>query len=332
MKVVILGAGTMGRVHTSGYSKIPDVEIAGIFDKNFELGKSLANSYKTRFYTDFDEMIEKEKPDIVDICLPTIFHKEYTIKSAKKKINVICEKPIARTIEDGKEMIKVCEENRIKFMVAHVLRFFPEYLKAKEVLEEGLIGEPAIARTSRGAHFPRGVGDWYKNLKESGGVILDMIIHDFDYLRWCFGDVERVYAKSLTFKKYEYIDYALVTLRFKNGVIAHVEGSWAYPEGVSFVEKLEIAGSKGIIEFDLNKTYPTYVYIKKKEETASVAVPESPFDEDPYAAEIRHFVECVRDDKEPCIPALDALKALQISLSALNSAEKNEVVKIQPII
>lgn len=331
IKVVILGAGTMGRVHAAGYSKITNVKISGIFDKNIELGTTLAKNYNTAFYTDFEEMLEKEKPDIVDICLPTVFHKEYTLKVAKRKINVICEKPIARTLEDAKEMIKVCEENKIKFMIAHVLRFFPEYIKAKEILDAGEIGNPAIARTSRGAHFPRGVGDWYKNIQDSGGVILDMIIHDFDYLRWCFGEVERVYAKSLTFRNYEYIDYALVTLRFKNGVIAHVEGSWAYPENVSFVEKLEIAGTKGIIEFDLNKTYPTYVYVKKKEDTEGVAVPESPFSEDPYTAEVRHFVECVRDNKEPKISPLDALKALQISLSSLLSAEKNEVIKIQPI-
>lgn len=328
IKVAVLGAGTMGKVHTAGYAQIPGVKICGIFDKNVELGDKLAQEYNTKFYNNFEEMIEKEKPEIVDICLPTIFHKEYTIKLAKKKINIICEKPIARTVEDGKEMIKVCQENKIKFMVAHVLRFFPEYLKAKEILDSGEIGKPAIARTSRGAHFPRGVGDWYKNLEESGGVILDMIIHDFDYLRWCFGEVERVYTKSLTFKNYEYIDYALVTLRFKNGVIAHVEGSWAYPENVSFVEKLEIAGSKGIIEFDLNKTYPTYVYVKKKEETAGVVVPESPFAEDPYTSEVRHFVECVRQGKEPCVSPLDALKAVEISLAALLSAKNNEVVKI----
>lgn len=328
IKVGILGSGTMGRYHANCYAKIEDVKISGILDINKEMGEKFGVDFNCKYFSDLDELLKVV--DVIDICLPTIFHKDAVIKGANAKKHILCEKPIAREKVDAISMIDICNKNKIKFMVAHVLRFFPEYVAAKQIIDRGEIGKPAIARTSRGSSFPRGAGDWYKNIEESGGVILDMIIHDFDFLRWCFGEVERVYAKSLTYKNIPYTDYALVSLRFKNKVIAHVEGSWAYPKDTPFVQKLEVAGSKGLLDVELGKCNPSTIYLKKKEGSEDkVVVPEIPLYEDPYGLEIKHFLECVKKDKEPDITPLDALKALEISLAALSSAKNNEVVYLE---
>jgi predicted dehydrogenase len=208
-------------------------------------------------------------------------------------------------------------------MVGHVLRYFHEYVKAKEIIDSGSVGKVGMVRTTRGGRFPR--EGWYANHRMSGGVILDMIIHDFDFLRWCFGEVKRVYAKGTIYKGHKDTDYALVTLRFRNGVIAHVEGSWAHPSG--FITRLEVVGDKGLLNLESEDSLPLRVEVKTRDSGQSVIVPESPVKESPYLLELRHFIDCVFNDKEPAITGQDALKAVGIAQAALESIKTGRVVE-----
>ncbi|TGV29434.1 gfo/Idh/MocA family oxidoreductase, partial [Mesorhizobium sp. M00.F.Ca.ET.186.01.1.1] len=203
---------------------------------------------------------------------------------------------------------------------------FPEYEKSRQLVNDGTIGNVGVARTFRGGIFPTAWNDWYADYKNSGGLVLDMIIHDFDFLRWCFGDVERVYAKSLLGRGFARIDYALVTLRFKSGMIAHVEGSWAH-EGFSM--KMELAGSEGIIQYDSAKEKPLIAVNRAKQAgMGGVAVPESPLRENPYFRELKHFIDCIENDLEPRVTVEDAVKAVEIARAALESIETGKPVTL----
>ncbi|RKY01795.1 gfo/Idh/MocA family oxidoreductase [Candidatus Poribacteria bacterium] len=325
LKVGILGAGTMGSMHANCYAQLPDVEVVAIADKRTDLARKVAEPLGARVYEEADELIEKADVDIVDVCLPTPMHKEFVVKAARAGKHVFCEKPLALTIEDGEEMINECEKAGVKFMVGHVLRYFHEYVAIKKQIDAGAIGKPAVVRASRCASQPLGWQDWYRKREMSGGVCLDLIIHDFDFLRWCFGDVERVYAKGTTFTDIP-VEYALVTLRFKNGVIAHVEGSWAHS---GFFTTFEAAGTDGLLYFDSRTASPIRIFVRRKgEEKAAVEVPESPVNESPYLREIRHFVECVAQDKEPEITGRDALEAIRIAIAALDSMKTGKPVTL----
>ena len=325
MKVGILGAGTMGSMHANCYAQLPDVEVVAIADKRTDLARKVAEPLGAQVYEEADELIEKADVDIVDVCLPTPMHKEFVVKAARAGKHVFCEKPLALTIEDGEEMINECEKAGVKFMVGHVLRYFHEYVAIKKQIDAGAIGKPAVVRASRCASQPLGWQDWYRKREMSGGVCLDLIIHDFDFLRWCFGDVERVYAKGTTFTDIP-VEYALVTLRFKNGVIAHVEGSWAHS---GFFTTFEAAGTDGLLYFDSRTASPIRIFVRRKgEEKAAVEVPESPVNESPYLREIRHFVECVAQDKEPEITGRDALEAIRIAIAALDSMKTGKPVTL----
>jgi len=133
VKVGIVGAGFMGSMHANVYNLLPDSKIAGIADIRGEKAKSLAAKFKTIPYYDPQQMIEKQDITVIDICLPTFLHKEYVIKAAEMGKDVLCEKPIALTVEDANEMITACKKNRVRFMVAHVIRFWDEYRFLKEV-------------------------------------------------------------------------------------------------------------------------------------------------------------------------------------------------------
>lgn len=325
--VLVIGAGTMGKVHVEAYMAMDNVNVAGIVDFREERAQALTNG-DTKVFASLEEALQEvENVDVIDVCLPTYLHKEFVKKAADLGKDVICEKPLARNLEDAKEMIDFCREKKVRLFVGHVVRFFPEYQSAKQVVQSGEIGKVGVVRTRRGGIFPSGWNDWYSDFGKSGGVVLDVIIHDFDFLRWCFGDVERVYAKSLASRNFARKDYALVTLRFKSGVIAHVEGSWAH-EG--FATAFEFAGAEGIIDYDSDEEKPLTAHIRNHSENrAGVAVPESPLKESPYFKELQHFIGCLETGAEPLISPEDAYKAMEISLAALRSIETGRPVALE---
>jgi predicted dehydrogenase len=317
IKVGIIGAGGMGIDHAACISKVNDVKIAAISDINSIKAETLAKTYNAEVI-DTDAVINSNNIDVVFICVPTSSHANLVIKSAKAGKHVFVEKPLARTLNEGREMLQATK--KVKFMVGHILRFFPEYSTIKRIVDKGTIGKPGIVRTTRAGKFP---GAWYLAIEHGAGVVLDLLIHDIDFLRWCFGDVKRVYAKGLIYKKLSDIDYALVTIRFKNGIIAHVEGSWAHK---LWRTRVEIAGDKGIINYDNIESIP--LKVETKENGQVLTTSENPIADNPLFLEDNHFFECIKSGKQPLISGEDAYKSLEVSLSALESIEKDEVINI----
>ncbi len=328
LKVGIIGAKTMGSNHAGCYSGIPETSVVGIFDIDFGRASLLAESLGAKAYPSADDLIGDPNIDIICICTPTSTHVDYARKSLEAGKHVFCEKPLARNLQDGIRLAEEVEKSDRTFMVGHVLRFFPEYLKLKDIMDSGGIGNPGIARFSRTSHLPHGVDDWYSKYDISGGVVLDMIIHDFDFLNWCFGKAVRVSAKGLGAEMLaNHLDYALVLIRFESGVIAHVEGSWALPQG--FFTKYEVAGDKGLVSFDSSRSSPVKVMVKAEEGGAEgVAVPESPVEKNPYLLEQEHFVNCILEGRKTDITVKDALEALKVALAALESIETGKVVEL----
>jgi predicted dehydrogenase len=327
--IAIIGSGTMGREHIKYWSQIAGVNVVGVFSVTKESAERLALQHGAETFDSFDQVLGRDDIAIVDVCAPTPFHKDYIVKSLAAGKHVFSEKPLALTLEEGEEIVRAAKQARTKMMVGHVVRFFHEYCAARETVLSGQLGRIGVVRTTRAGGFPKGWQDWYDNHAMSGGVPQDLIIHDLDFLRWCFGDVKRVYAKALTYQNLKHSDYILATLRFNNGTIAHCEGSWAHQPG-TFFTRLEICGSKGMLEFDSRKAIPVAMSLKKTEGTtqAGVMLPESPVNENPYLLELKHFIECIDANKQPIVTPADALQALKISLALLESVRSGEVIHI----
>ncbi len=327
IKVAVIGAGTMAHVHSEGYLNMADVQLVGIVDHHEGRGETLAFERGTRYYSSFETLIVNEEVDVVDVCVPTPVHKDYVLKAARAKKHVICEKPMARNLEDAKEMIETCQAEGVRFFVAHVVRFFPEYVKAMNLVQSGEIGKVGTVRARRGGAFPKATEDWYASFLKSGSLVVDLMIHDFDYLRGVFGEVERVYAKSLLGREINRIDNALVSLRFKNGVIASVEGTWAEPSG--FSTKLEIAGDGGIITHDSAAEAAIQTSFRTvSNQGEGVNVPENPVNKSPYQLELEHFLECIKTGETSLVTPEDGYEALKISLAALESIKTGNVITL----
>lgn len=327
LRVAIIGAGTMGGVHSNSYKDIKNAKVVSICDLCPEKAQFAAAAHGAKCYIDYDKMLKNEEIDMVDICLPTYLHKDFALKAISSGKHVFCEKPIALNIKDAEEMVHAARDKEVKFSVGHVVRFFPAYSKAAQKINEGKIGTPKLIRTTRTGAYPSwSWNNWYSNYECSGGPIVDLVIHDIDWIRHNFGEVERVYARDLAGRNLKNMDHCLITLRLKNGAIAHIEGSWAYPKGSIFGTTFEIIGTEGQIEFDSRASAPIKKYVLN--ETSMHLTIESPLfpDEEPYTKELQEFIDSIIEDRVPLISGEDAIKALRISLAAVRSARTGEAV------
>jgi predicted dehydrogenase len=326
VNIGVVGLGFMGVRHLSCFKQLGNVKIGGVADKVKGQREEISRKFSCKSYEDSYQLIAQGNVDVIDICTPTYLHKELAIAAAEEGKNIICEKPIARTLEDAKEMAQVAEKNKVKFFVGHVVRFFPEYAKIRECIKAGEVGTPRVIRMFRGGASPVSGAKWYSDLEKSGGVLVDMLIHDFDWLRWTIGEVKSVYTQGLSLEKGDK-DLALVNVKFKSGVLAHVEGSWAHPPDFPFTTKVEVAGTKGLIWHDSSESVPLKTFTEKTKE-GRIKVPESPLARNPWYLELEHFINCIKKDEEPLLTVEDAIEALKISLAALKSLEKQKPVKV----
>lgn len=325
-RVALIGAGAMSNTHATAYSAMPNAELVAVCDIFKDAAQAMADKYAVKAFWSIDELLSSVDVDVIDICTPTPTHADYIKIAAKAGKHVCCEKPMCRTVEQAEEAAKACEDAGVTLFVGQVLRWFPEFKRAHDLIESGAVGTPVMVRTSRGGKTPRSANSWFLDKSQSGGVTLDLIIHDFDWLRWCFGNVKRVYARGL-YNAGMPVDYSLVTLRFENGVIAHVEGNWARPSG--FKVNVEITGTDGQINFR-NDDY-TPVVIEERSETASsgsVIVPVNPTMVNPYYKELEHFLSCLESGEKPLVTPQDGIEAVRIAEAAITSITTGEPVEL----
>lgn len=328
-RVGIIGAGSIARTHARCWQQLP-VELVGHYDLFPEAAQRAAEQFGGQAYSTLEALLADV--DLVDVCTPATAHKAPVLAAAAAGKAITCEKPLARHLADCQEMIDACDAAGVPLFVAHVVRFFPQFAQAKAVIESGAIGVPGVIRTTRAGSFPRMGGSAaaarYGDFAQSGGVILDVSIHDIDFQRWCMGEVERVFARGLTFSDAGERDHALITLRFESGAVGHIEGSWAHTPG-QFRTRLEIAGVEGLLEWDSADPGPIQLALLA-EDGAVTRSSESPLAEEdfPYYAELAHFLDCVESGQPLTVTPHDALMAVKVSLAAIESVRTGQPVTI----
>lgn len=328
MKIGVVGTGTMGKLHLDAWIKMKAVTISGILGRDKKLVDQLAEKYNSNAYMEYEELLNTDI-DVIDICLPTYLHKEFVTKAAQLGKHIICEKPLAINPDECREILEICQKYNVQLFVGHTLRFSPEYKQAHDQVKRGVIGEPGVVRLARGGPSPLGRDSWYQDQEKSGGVILDLGIHEFDWVRWTFGEVERVMAKKVKRKLQDgdHIEFALVTLRMQSGTIAHIELSWAKK---TFASAFEIAGNKGMLKHNDLESYPIKLNITNKGEQNStgVVVPKSIGTKSPLQLQLEHFTKCLENDEKPIISAEDAIKAVEIAVAAMESVKSGQPVSL----
>ncbi len=330
MRVGLVGAGFMGVTHAAGWAET-GADFVGIVAETTAEATALAKQYNLKIYPDLASMLPDV--DVVDICTPTHLHHEMTLQAAAAKKDIICEKPLGRTTAQARDMIEACRKAGVKLLVAHVVRFFTEYAMAKASVVRGEVGKPGVIRLNRGSFRPKKpAGNWFLDETKSGGILMDLMIHDFDYARWVAGDVESVFAKKVTTANPNApVDYGLAILKHRNGALTHIVGSWAYPPP-TFRTRVEIAGDGGLIEFDSADTAPIINLVAKpSSDSPDVGLPSSPVAESPYTTQIKEFYSVLLGEKQPRIQAEDGMAAVQIAEAAIRSAATGQAVILESL-
>jgi predicted dehydrogenase len=330
MKVGIVGVGFMGTTHAASWAETP-AEIVGFTAETEKEAGGLSGQYKTTVYPSLEEMLPDV--DVVDICSPTHLHYEMALKAAAAGKHIVCEKPLARTTKQAREIVMACQKAGVQLLVAHVVRFFPEYALAQAAVAEGQIGKPGVIRLHRGSYRPKKpAGNWFLDEVKSGGILMDLMIHDYDYARWIAGDVESVSARRITQRHPEApVDYGIVILSHRSGALSHIAGAWAYPPP-TFRTHLEIAGDQGLIEFDSDGTAPIQnLILKSAGDSPDVGLPSSPVSESPYTTQLKEFYRALTEGTPARVSAADGLAAVQIAEAALESCHTGQPVHLQPL-
>lgn len=321
MRIGLVGAGVMAKMHLPGW-QAAGARLTGIFSRRSEAAHTLAREYGIQVFPTYEALLDAV--DIVDLCTPTHLHHPMAMQAFAAGKHVVCEKPVALTLEDASQMIAAAEAAGVRFFVAMVLRFFPQYQLALDMVNDGRVGEVRAMRLKRVAFPPPEEKDWYFDETRSGGMMVDLMLHDFDFARAVGGEVTRVYARA------DGNRYALATLRFADGAMALVEGGWANPPGV-FRTGLDIAGSDGVIEWDSDATgtIRSFTGPPTGDGPREVGLPLSPLAEDPYTAQIVHAYRAIQKGERFLVTPKDALEALRIALAARKSARTGRVVSLK---
>lgn len=320
VRIGIAGSGFMAETHVDAYAGIDDVEVVAVASPNTAESFVAEHLPDATAYSSTEAMLDEGDVDALDVCSPTTTHRPLVETAAGRGIDVFCEKPIAPSLDDAGAIRDAVERSGITFMVGHVLRFFPQYASVRDTVEDGGIGTPGVARARRLSPYPEwGHADWYA--ESSGGVLLDLVIHDFDFLRWVLGDVERVFARR---DRWERAEHAHATLRFESGAVGYVEGSWSLPSHRELTSSLELAGDDGLVELDGGDP-------PLRLDDEGGATVESPLEADGYRRELAEFVDCVRSGATPSVGADEAIRSLRVSLAAMRSAERGEPVAMSEV-
>ncbi|HUH08407.1 MAG TPA: Gfo/Idh/MocA family oxidoreductase [Egibacteraceae bacterium] len=327
LRVGIVGAGFMAQVHAESLVAM-DACLAGFASRAEDVLDDVTARFGGRAYGSFDELVGDV--DVVDVCAPTHLHHDLVLAAAAAGRHVICEKPLARTPEQARQMIAACERAGVHLLVAHVVRFFPEYAAARAAVAAGELGEPAVVRLARLTSGPRKAQDnWFVEEEKSGGMVLDLMVHDFDYARWVAGDVASAYAKGFAAPgEAGLARHVLALLRHASGAISHIEGSWAYPLP-TFLTRGEIAGASGLLSWDSTETAPVRTALAGDgAAVGEVLLPESPVRESPYTTQLRHFLRVLEGGETPIVTAADGLAALEVAEAVAESLRTGAPVEL----
>lgn len=300
--------------------------IKSVYSREIEKARAFARRHGVgEFYDDWRRVVRDEEVDAVVIATPNYTHREIAVEAARRGKHVFLEKPIATRLEDAREIVGEAERSGVKLFIGHCLRYWPEYVRVREAVSRGEIGSPSVARVYRLSSFPRWGGGWHGYMEYSGGVVVDLAIHDIDFLVWTLGPVSRVYGVGGRFTRdsVDAIDHAMYIIEFENGAIAYGEASWAMPETMPFTTYLEIAGSGGALAVDNRSTASVYEYTDRGSRSYS------PVYRDAYYYEMRAFLRWVLYNEPVSISPEEAVESLRVALAINKSIIDREIVDLR---
>ena len=322
MKVAVIGTGSMGRNHARVYSEMEGVELAAVSDVDQKSGKAVADAHGCRYYREYNEMLDKEKPDAVSVCVPTALHHRVAKDVISRGVSLLVEKPIAKTVQEAEELVSLARKAGVRLAVGHIERFNPAVQMLKSVIDRGELGDITSILARRVGLFPPRIKD--------ANVIIDIGVHDIDVFNYLLGkEPSGIFSCAGKALIDDREDYADIFLKY-NGTNGIIQVNWITPVKIRM---LNVTGTKGYAELNyITQDLVIYEHNYKKaydefgDFVISFGEPKKrqiPIEkQEPLKLELLNFVGAVREGKDPLVTGEDGLKVLRIATDVMRMCRR----------
>lgn len=326
IRVAVIGAGNMGKNHLRNYFLLPGAELVGLADIN-PATKSLADEYKTQFYTDYKKLLDEQKPDAVSIVVPTPFHFEVASEAMSRGIHCMLEKPIASTVDEADKLISLAKSKKVVFTVGHIEHYNPLVVELKKLLDNKAIGDITSVVCTRVGGFP--------TIEPKTDVIIDLAVHDIGIISYLLGKKpKKIFSHGSRTHHSSKIDSAEMLLDYGRAS-GFIQANWLTPVKI---RTISVTGSKGFIHGNyITQELEYYEHNMKKESTnedfsnfiVSMGEPQRRIIkvnfQEPLAEELKAFLSRIDGDKTGYLVEPDAAReALRLALVAVEPYETKE--------
>jgi len=331
LKAAVIGVGAMGRNHARVYDEMSQTSLVGVADAQWDTVTSIAQKHDVRAYADYRDLLERERPDIVTVAVPTRDHRAVAEAAMRAGTHVLVEKPIAATLAEGQAMIDLARSLGRQLMVGHIVRFSPAIRALKEHLEAGELGRTFQIVCRRVGPFPARVRDV--------GVVVDLASHDLDVMRFITGaEPQRLYAETEQQIHTDHEDLLAALLRFDNGIAGMLEINWLTPEKI---REVTVLGEHGMFRAN-DLTQDLYFYenadaeglvwghlsmLKGVSEGRMVRYPIRRYE--PLRAELEAFADAVLGANPVPVSGEDGLAALRLALALVESGRTHRPIELR---
>ena len=336
-RVGIIGLGFMGKMHFRCYQALEGVEVAAICDidqNKFEDAGGTAGNIEGAeapldftgigLYNDFDKMLAEARLDAISITLPTYLHKEYTVKALAAGLHVLCEKPMALTIDDGREMQAAARQSGKLLQIGHCIRFWPEYAKTKQLIDLGEYGKIRAATFQRLSLTPTWAWEgWLMDASKSGSAAVDLHIHDSDYVQYVFGMPKAVFSRAASGPSND-ADHIVTQYVYDDDCVVTAEGGWAMSNTFGFEMSFNIVLEKATITYDCTRA-PAFKVCPAEGDAFTPEIASG----DGYSNEIAHFIQAVRGESVPeIITPEQSVDSVRLVLAEKQSAASGDKITL----
>lgn len=329
-ETVRIGICSFAHMHAHSYAnsmmELDGVELIGIYDEDPKRGQEQAAFFASQFFSTLDELLNAGLDGLI-ICSENANHRAHVEAAAGHVGTILCEKPIATSIEDGEAIIACCNANAVRLQIAFPVRFSPPIQELKRSIEQNVLGEILAVKCTNHGTMP---GRWFVNPELSGGgAVIDHTVHIIDVLRWIWqAEVDEVYAEigeNLLHPDLGIDDAGMLSFRLSNGIFGTLDTSWSRPSSYPTWGdgKIEVLGDRGVIRVD---AFRQFISVSSDQWGKTNWVP---WGSDMDLGLIRDFVQMIREDRAPSITGEDGLRALEVALAAYRSAREGEPVTLR---
>jgi len=338
LRVGIVGLGFMGKMHFRCYKALEDVNLVAVCDEdqtkftdtsgaagNIAGAEEPLDFTGIGLYSNFDKMLNEADLDALSITLPTYMHFDHTLKTLQAGVNVLCEKPMALTIKQCQGMIEAAQKSGKILQIGHCIRFWPEYVKTKELIQSGRYGKLIAATFQRLSLTPTWSWEnWLMDGKRSGGALMDLHIHDSDFVQYVFGMPKAVCSRGVKGPSGDF-DHVVTLYIYDDQKVVTAEGGFVMTPSFGFEMSFNIIMQKATIVYDCTRE-PAFRVCPEKGDAFTPEIESG----DGYSRELAHFIKAVRGQNVPQIttPA-QSLDSVRLILAEKKSIETTKLVTIK---